>query len=85
LSGLEFLAPLCRLAAISGAVGLASAFSWVEPLRPYLILVTFFVLGFAWINELGGVLDIQTSYVQLVLRTFNCLRTLIGASHFNQQ
>lgn len=36
------------LALISGASGVASAFSWMEPLRPYLIGVTVLVLGFAW-------------------------------------
>ena len=36
------------LALISGASGVASAFSWMEPLRPYLIGVTILILGFAW-------------------------------------
>lgn len=40
------------LALISGASGAASAFSWLEPLRPYLIGVTVLVLGFAWYQKL---------------------------------
>ncbi len=36
------------LALISGASGAASAFSWMDPLRPYLIAITVLVLGFAW-------------------------------------
>ncbi|NND76992.1 MAG: mercuric transport protein MerTP [Flavobacteriales bacterium] len=40
------------LALISGATGMASAFSWMEPLRPYLIGITILVLGFAWYQHL---------------------------------
>jgi copper chaperone CopZ len=40
------------LALISGASGAASAFSWMEPIRPYLIGITILVLGFAWVQKL---------------------------------
>lgn len=40
------------LALISGASGAASAFSWMEPLRPYLIGITVLVLVFAWYQKL---------------------------------
>lgn len=40
------------LAFISGAGGLASSFSWLEPIRPYLIGFTIIVLAFAWYNKL---------------------------------
>lgn len=40
------------LALISGASGMASTFSWMEPARPYLIGITIFVLGFAWYQKL---------------------------------
>lgn len=40
------------LALISGAAGAASAFSWLEPFRPYLIGITVAVLGFAWYQKL---------------------------------
>ena len=40
------------LALISGAAGAASAFSWMEPFRPYLIGITVVVLGFAWVQKL---------------------------------
>ncbi len=36
------------LALIAGTSGIASTFSWLEPLRPYLIGLTILVLGFAW-------------------------------------
>lgn len=39
------------LALISGASGAASAFSWMEPFRPYLIGITVLVLGFAWYQK----------------------------------
>lgn len=40
------------LALISGASGVASTFSWMEPFRPYLIGLTILVLGFAWYQKL---------------------------------
>ncbi|NOX17494.1 MAG: mercuric transport protein MerTP [Chlorobi bacterium] len=40
------IAPL--LALFAGVAGLASAFDWIEPLRPYLIGLTVLTLGFAW-------------------------------------
>lgn len=40
------------LALISGASGVASTFSWMEPFRPYLIGITVFVLAFAWYQKL---------------------------------
>ena len=51
-----FTASLCcitpLLAFIAGTSGLATTFSWLEPLRPYLIALTVFVLGFAWYLKL---------------------------------
>ena len=40
------------LALISGAGGIASSFSWLEPARPYLLGITILVLGFAWYQKL---------------------------------
>ncbi len=40
------------LALISGASGVASTFSWMEPFRPYLIGITVLVLAFAWYQKL---------------------------------
>lgn len=40
------------LALIAGTSGIASTFSWIEPFRPYLIGLTFLVLGFAWYQKL---------------------------------
>ncbi|MCJ8166033.1 mercuric transport protein MerTP [Pontibacter sp. E15-1] len=54
--GAAFLASLCCitpiLAIIAGIGGAASAFSWMEPFRPYLIGLTVLVLGFAWYQKL---------------------------------
>ncbi len=47
------------LALISGASGIASAFSWLEPLRPYLIGITVLVLGFAWYQKLKPKKEIE--------------------------
>jgi len=40
------------LALIAGTSGIASALSWIEPFRPYLIGLTILVLGFAWYKKL---------------------------------
>lgn len=40
------------LTLLAGTSGLASAFSWLDPLRPYLIGLTVLVLGFAWYQKL---------------------------------
>lgn len=40
------------LALVAGTSGIASTFSWIEPFRPYLLGLTFFVLGFAWYQKL---------------------------------
>lgn len=40
------------LAFLGGASGLASAFSWLEPFRPYFIGLTVLVFGFAWYQKL---------------------------------
>ena len=50
------VASLCcitpALALISGAGGIATNFSWVEPVRPYLIGFTLLLLVFAWSQKL---------------------------------
>ncbi|MBE7487046.1 mercuric transport protein MerTP [bacterium] len=50
-----FAASLCCitpvLAFLSGATGLASAFSWMEPARPWLIALSIGLLGFAWFQK----------------------------------
>lgn len=40
------------LALVAGIGGAASAFSWLDPFRPYLIGLTVLVLGFAWYQKL---------------------------------
>lgn len=36
------------LALLAGVGSIASAFSWLEPYRPYLVCATILILGFAW-------------------------------------
>lgn len=47
-----FTASICCitpvLASLAGIGGITSAFSWIDPLRPYLIALTLGILGFAW-------------------------------------
>jgi mercuric ion transport protein len=40
------------VAIISGTSGIAATFSWMEPLRPFLIGLTLLVLAFAWYMKL---------------------------------
>lgn len=60
-----FTASLCcitpLLAFIAGTSGLATTFSWLEPLRPYLIGLTIFVLGFAWYLKLKPIKQLDCS------------------------
>lgn len=50
------LASLCcitpLLALIAGGSGFASAFTWLEPARPFFIIITLGTLGFAWYQKL---------------------------------
>lgn len=41
------------LALLAGTSGLASAFSWIEPFRPYFIGLTVLVLAYAWYKKLN--------------------------------
>ena len=51
-----FVASLCCItpvaASLAGIGGIASTFSWMEPIRPYIIGLTLFILGFAWFQKL---------------------------------
>lgn len=40
------------LALLSGVSGVAAAFSFLEPIRPYLISITVLILAFAWYQKL---------------------------------
>ena len=40
------------LALVAGIGGAASAFAWLDPLRPYLIVLTIGALAFAWYRQL---------------------------------
>lgn len=52
----SILASLCCitpvLSMIAGISGIAATFSWVEPFRPYLMILTVGVLSFAWYQKL---------------------------------
>ncbi len=52
-SSLCCIAPL--LAILAGTAGFATTFSWLEPLRPYLIGLTVLTLGYAWYQQLKPV------------------------------
>ena len=44
------ITPILALAA--GTSGIASAFSWLEPFRPYFIVLTVLIIGFSWYQKL---------------------------------
>ena len=50
------LASLCCITPVfsllAGISGIAATFSWMEPFRPYLIVLTIGILGFAWYQKL---------------------------------
>jgi len=68
------------LALISGASGAASAFSWMEPFRPYLLGITVFVLGFAWFQKLKPrkTEEIQCACEEDVKKPFMQTKTFLG-------
>ena len=37
---------------LAGVGGIAATFSWMEPFRPYLVVLTIAILGFAWFQKL---------------------------------
>jgi mercuric ion transport protein len=65
-SSLCCIAPI--LALLAGTSGVASNFSRIEPMRPYLVGATFLILGFAWYQKLKPQAQIadccQTNVVQ---------------------
>ncbi len=80
----SILASLCCitpvLALISGAAGVASVFSWLEPLRPYLIGITILALGFAWYQKLKpkSANEIQCECDEEVNKPFIQRKTFLG-------
>lgn len=50
------IASLCCITPVfsllAGIGGIAATFSWMEPFRPYLIVLTIGILGFAWYQKL---------------------------------
>jgi len=83
MASLCCVAPL--LALITGVGTLATAFSWVEPLRPYLMVASVTVLGWAWYQKLkkqpedacGCDPEIQQNFLQT--KAFLAIVTLFSA------
>lgn len=66
------------LALIAGTSGIASTFSWLDPLRPYLIGLTILVLGFAWYQKLKKRKQMSCSCDTKVKTTFLQTKTFLG-------
>ncbi len=68
------------LALISGTSGIASAFGWMEPTRPYLIAITLLVLGFAWYQKLkpGNANEHQCACEETERQSFWHTKTFLG-------
>ncbi len=67
------------LALLAGTSGLASAFSWLEPARPYFIALTVVVLGFAWYQKLKPKKQIDCKCETEEKPTFIQSKTFLGA------
>lgn len=73
------------LALVAGSSSLASSFSWIEPVRPFLIGFTIAILGFAWYQKLkaqqtddcGCAVDERPVFFQS--KTFLLIVTLFAA------
>ncbi len=66
------------LALIAGTSGLASTFSWLEPLRPYLIGLTLLVLAFAWYQKLKPKKEIDCDCETDKRPRFSQTKTFLG-------
>lgn len=68
------------LALISGASGIASSFSWLEPARPYFLGITVLVLGFAWYQKLKPrtTEEIQCACEEDAKKPFMQTKTFLG-------
>jgi len=66
------------LALIAGTSGLASTFSWLEPLRPYLIGLTLLVLAFAWYQKLKPKKEIDCHCETNKRPKFSQTKTFLG-------
>ncbi len=55
---------------LAGTSGLALTFSWLDPLRPYLIGTTVLVLGFAWYQKLKPQKEIDCNCDTQVMTPF---------------
>ena len=51
--GFSLCCMLPLVAFMLGASRIAAASSWIEPLRPYFVVCTGLILGFAWYRKLG--------------------------------
>jgi copper chaperone CopZ len=77
------IAPVVSL--LAGVGGIASTFSWLEPLRPYLIGLSVIMLGFAWYQKQWATkkddcgCETATSPKFLQTKTFLVLVTLFAA------
>ncbi len=70
------------LAIVSGASGLASTFSWMEPFRPYLIGLTILVLAYAWYNKLKPQNEVDCGCDEASSSSFTKGKTFLGLVTF---
>lgn len=66
------------LALVAGTSGMASAFSWLEPFRPYLMGLTVLVLGFAWYQKLKPKQEIDCECEEDKKKPFMQTRIFLG-------
>ncbi len=70
------------LAVISGASGVASTFSWLEPFRPYLISITLLVLAYAWYRILKPKKEVDCACEEKSTSAFTKGKTFLGLVTF---
>ncbi len=66
------------LALISGTSGIASTFSFMEPVRPYLIGITVLILGFAWYQKLKPKKEMKCDCEEGEKKPFMQTKTFLG-------
>lgn len=66
------------LAFIAGVGGLTTAFSWLEPFRPFLVGTTFLALGLAWYQKLKIVKEVSCTCATDKKNSFLQSNVLLG-------
>ena len=70
------------ISAVAGVAGISSTLSWMEPLRPYLIILTVFAIGYTWYPKLRPVKEDDCGCSVKKAKWYQSTTFLIGMTLF---